>query len=200
MKKSGISNGLNFKYWFLVGYGYKPGYRRLIDRHSFIDVFIGTVLACCVPTSLKEAATTILFPLTGILVGVCASWAGPAQEVLTSKDVIPFLEKHKGGIQEYFFILQTVIFVMLVSIILWGLAGIGIFETLGNNENNCVRHIYIGVSFLLYAVLSLSIRTCWEAVSYAHHIMYTKIQLQKIKQQKEGREYNKPIIYRKRCN
>ena len=111
--------------------------------------------------------------------------------------MIPFLEKHKGGIKEYFFILQTVIFVMLTSIILWGLAGIGIFEMFRTKENNCAKCIYITVSFVLYAVLSLSIRICWETVSYAHHIMYTKIQLQKIECPKENRK-NKLIFYVKK--
>lgn len=197
MKKSDINNRLNFKYWFFHGDGYKPGYRRLVDKYLFIDIFIGIALTCYIPTSLREAATTILLPLTGILVGACASWAGPAQEVLTSKDMIPFLEKHQGGIKEYFFILQTVIFIMLISIILWGLAGIGMFETFRSNENDCVRSIYIIVSFALYAILSLSIRICWETISYAHHIMYTKIQLQKIEPPKENRE-NKLIFLHKR--
>lgn len=176
MKKSRTDN-LNFKHWFLHGNGHKPGYTRLLDNRSIIDFCIGIVVVILVSTSLKEAAVAVLFPLTGVLVGVCASWAGPAQEVLTSKEMLPFLKEHQGGICEYFLILQTVVFVMLLSIVMWGLAGIGLFEGLNSPKLDGAKFIYYIISSFLYAILSLSIRTCWEAVLYTHYIMHTKIQL-----------------------
>lgn len=177
MAKLKISD-LNFKHWFLHGNkNSTPGYTRLLDIRTVLDLSIGAVVTIFVSIPLQEASTSILLPLTGVLIGVCASWAAPAQEVLSSQKMIPFLKSHKGGPCEYFLILQLVVFVMLFAIVLWGGAGIGLFESLNSPELNGKKAIYHIISIFLYGILSLALRTCWEAVLFTHYVMCAKLQV-----------------------
>lgn len=169
------NNRLDFWHWFFVGNGYKPGYRRLVDKYTIIDAIVGIILTSTVSVTLKDAAAIILLVLIGIF--VCSSiYCSLVLREFGTKETTLFLEKHRGGVTEHFFILQTVALVMLGCIVLWGLAGLGILANVIATESI----VYIGVSLVLYAMLSLSVRTCWEATSYAHHILFTKIQMQKI--------------------
>lgn len=169
------NNRLDFWHWFFVGNGYKPGYRRLVDKYTIIDAIVGIILTSTVSVTLKDAAAIILLVLIGIF--VCSSiYCSLVLREFGTKETTLFLEKHRGGVTEHFFILQTVALVMLGCIVLWGLAGLGIYDMVRATDNIA----YTIIAFALYASLSLSIRICWEAVSYTVHIMHAKIQMQKI--------------------
>lgn len=187
MPELGNNNGysLNFWRWFFHGSGSLPGYKRVFNSWLIQHLCIGSVCVIFISTSLESAARAILFPLTGVLISVCASWAGPTQTVLTSEEMIPVFELHEGGACEYFNILQAAILIMFATISIWGLAGIGVFESLNTKPLGSKKILYYIISIFLYGIISLSLKTCWEVILYAHNILYMKTVKMKIDRQRK---------------
>lgn len=156
----------NYWYWFFKGSGGKPGYRRIVNRWIMIHLLIGFALAVLVKTNLSVSANSVLLPLAGILVGLTFAWAGNAQALIRSGEIGKLSEYHEGGFIEYVYLYQTAILIILVTLVFWGFAGLGIFDQYWPKwwPNSLAVDSYFIVKSILFTFASLTIRVCWQVV------------------------------------
>lgn len=146
--------------WFFKGAETKPGYQRLLDRWLIFHFFIGLLLAFLYQGKLLEAASTVMIPLSGVLVGLTFAWSGNALALLQSEEIHAMSERREGGFVEYVYTYQMAILIILFTLVVWGLAGLGGFRIgsfLGFYEKFALKSI-------LFSLVSLSIRECWHVV------------------------------------
>lgn len=160
---------ISYWQWLFKGSGGRAGYRRLLDKWLFLHIPVGVLLAHLIPLDLQACANTVLLPLAGILVGLSFAWAGNAQALLQTEEIGKLSEYHKGGFVEYVFIYQTAILTILVTLIFWGFAGLGIYDQTW--PTRCNPKIYFSVKTFLFVLSSLTLRECWQVVSGAHWML-----------------------------
>jgi hypothetical protein len=95
-------------------------------------------------------------------VGLAFAWAGNAQALLQTDEIALMSRFKKGGLRDYVFTFQAAVFALLVTLSLWGLAGLGVFDTLFLSNHH--PDTYRLVSIILFAISSYSIRECWHVV------------------------------------
>ena len=108
---------VSFWHWLFKGGGAKPGYRRLLDKWFIGHIFMAAILTILVQQSLKESANTVLLPLSGALIGLSFAWAGNAQALLQTSEIEQLSRFRPGGFQEYAYVYQTAILVLLVTVV-----------------------------------------------------------------------------------
>jgi hypothetical protein len=150
-----------FWHWLIFGCGGTPGFARITDRWILLHAFIGLALAFYVPASLQDAAISILVPLAGLLIGLSFAWAANAQALLQSEEIEEITKNTAGGFPDYVYSFLLAVLVVLVSLSIWGLAGLGIYDKVWPTATSAC---YFSVKAVLYLLLSLTIRTSWHVV------------------------------------
>jgi hypothetical protein len=178
---------LSYWHWFHKGTGGRPGWLRLIDRWFGLHLIIGGVLSWAIPKSLEVAAGSILLPLAGVLVGLAFAWAGNAQALLQTDEITKLANKVPGGLREYAFTYQTAILSLLTTITLWGLAGLGLFDST-HPLFTIPRFLYWAMGTLLYSLSSFSLRECWHVVVGAQIMLLIRSDLKQIEENETERE------------
>lgn len=130
---------------------------------------MGTGVACVVTTSIEDAATNLLLPLAGILIGLSFAWGRNAQALLKTDEIERFSAFHPGGFSEYLYTFQLAILIILVTLCLWGLGGLGLFDNTWPTQPR--RFAYFAVEAGLYSLASLTIRCCWHVVLGAQYLL-----------------------------
>lgn len=153
---------ISFWVWFIKGSSGKPGYRTVINRWLALHVIVGITLAYLVQVDLKEAANSVLLPLVGILIGLSFAWAGNVQALLQTSEIEEMTSRHPGGFDEYVYTFQTAIFIILVTLVAWALAGLEVYDKWCPASQQVVGY-YI-LKTMLYALCSLTLRECWHVV------------------------------------
>lgn len=148
--------------WFFVGTGAGPGFRRLVNWWLVAHIGVGVVLCIIVPAKLSVAANTVLMPLAGVFIGLSFAWGGNAQALLRTPEIETLAAGHAGGYEEYVYVFQTAILVILVTLVVWGLAGLGVFDR--PSPVPWGHKLYPVVSVILYSAASLTLRECWHVV------------------------------------
>jgi hypothetical protein len=69
-----------------------------------------------------------LLPLAGIFIGLTFAWGGNAVTLMQSEEINILADYRQGGLKEYVFKFQAAIFVLLFTMVIWGLAGLDVFE------------------------------------------------------------------------
>ena len=133
-----------------------------------IHISIGVLLAIFIPSDLESAANTVLLPLAGIFIGLTFAWAGNAQALLQSKEISDLTKQHSGGLEEYVYTFQTAILVIMITMVLWGLAGLKAFSHEVLVE--CNWPIFI-IKVILYCLSSLTLRECWHVVLGSQYLL-----------------------------
>ncbi|MCD6405086.1 MAG: hypothetical protein J7M19_04620 [Planctomycetes bacterium] len=165
----------NYWRWFFKGSGGKPGFRGLLNRWLFIHAAVGIVLGFLVKVDLTTAANAVLLPLAGIFVGLSFAWAGNAQGLLQSSEIEEMAKRHAGGFVEYVFVYQTAILTILLTLCLWGLAGLRVFESrLFVTESGEARYSAMAVKIGLFTLSSLTLRECWHVVLGAQWMLLAR--------------------------
>ena len=161
--------------WLLRGTSGKAGYHHLVKWPWIIlDIFVGAAMTYLTPVNLQEAATVFLLPLVGIFVGISVGWAGNAHTVLQTPELEEIADYVDGGMEGIVWEFQLAILVLLVMIVLWGLAGLGVLDVVGLTRAGLA---YCGTSLLLYAGSSLSLRVCWNVVDNAQRLLVARTRM-----------------------
>jgi hypothetical protein len=163
------SDHFKFWHWFFRGSGGKPGFRRLLNRWVVFHAIVGFTLACVVDVELVTAASAVLLPLAGIFVGLSFAWVGNAQALMQSDEINQLADQTKGGFVEYVFTFQSAILIILVTLILWGLAGLKVFDT--RWPTPAITNWYFGVKAILFTMASMTLRECWHVVMGAQWML-----------------------------
>lgn len=167
-----------FWLWFFRSGQTKAGWRRLANKWALLHIVVGFFLTWIVKADLKTSASTVLLPLVGVIVGLSFAWAGNAQSLLQTPEIDDLDDYIAGGIPEFIFIFQTAILAILTSAVLWGLAGLGVFD----HECfwKCSPRWYFAASTTLYGFLSLTIRECWHVVLGAQGLLLMRLRKKRI--------------------
>jgi hypothetical protein len=163
--------------WFFRGTGAGAGLARFADRWLVVHVAIGVSLAWINSIVLKDAANSVLLPLAGVFVGLCFAWGGNAQALLQTEELEQVGERHPGGFIEYLFVYQTAILVVLVTLVLWGFAGLALFDNLWPIDSRGLA--YRVVRGVLFFFASLTVRECWHVVLGAQSMLYVRHELRR---------------------
>ncbi len=163
--------------WLIKGTGNGPGIRRFIDWWILFHIAIGVTMAYILPVTLKEAATTLLLPVAGILIGLSFAWGGNAQALLQSDEIEEISSFKKGGFEDYVYTFQSAIFLILVTLCFWAIAGLGIFDSIWPTCSNAIWYgILVGFIFFLS---SMTLRECWHVVLGAQQLLLMRFHVRK---------------------
>lgn len=130
-----------------------------------------------VPVSLKDAANALLLPLAGIFIGLSFAWGGNSQALLQTEEVEKLSEYHSGGFVEYAYTFQMAILVIIGTLVLWGLAGLGVFDSRWPTPNS--YYLYHGVSVGMYSMASMAVRECWHVTLGAQFLLVMRREIRK---------------------
>lgn len=170
---------LSYWRWFLKGSGAKPGYKRILNKWLLLHILLGIFLSLLVKLNLSNCANTVLLPLVGVLIGLSFAWAGNAQALLQSNEIEELSQYHEGGFIEYVYVYQTAILTILITLVLWGLAGLQIFDSQWPTINN--SNIYFFIKVILFTFSSLTLRECWHVVMGASLMLLIQKEIKKQK-------------------
>src|SRR5690606_18633894 len=67
-----------------------------------------------------------------------------------------------GGFRHYVFTFQSAILSILVTLVLWGLAGLGLFDQ--PCPWQCPQVLYPAMRGILFFLASLTLRECWHVI------------------------------------
>jgi hypothetical protein len=167
----------SFWYWFFFGSGGKPGFRRIINFWIIFHIIIGLVLACIVKIDLISCARTVILPLASIFVGLSFAWIGNAYAFLQTEKMEMIAKYHAGGFIEYAYTFQTAILTILISLVLWGICGLEVFDKTWPTPSNCITYFIIKI--VLFTISSLALRECWHVVLAVQWILIAQNELKK---------------------
>ena len=139
-------------------------------------------MAALVRVPIQEASQTILLPLAGIFVGLSFAWAANAQALLSEPEIEKLSEYLPDGISTYIFTFQLAILVILVTLVAWGLAGLGIFEA----KIFCANRMRFSIEWALYFLASLTIRECWHVVLGSQSLVLAQNKIRKTLQTQDS--------------
>ena len=171
------SSPFNYWHWFFKGSGGKPGYKRLINRWFPLHLLIGIIISWLVEMNLKEAANTVLLPLVGILIGLSFAWAGNAQALLQSEEIAELSEQREGGFSEYVYSYQTAILAILTTLVIWGVAGLGIFDSRWPTPDISIAYYIVKV--FCFTLISMTLRECWQVVLVVQWLLLAQKEIRK---------------------
>lgn len=169
-KTANPTNLFRFWAWFNRGTGGKPGYRRLINCWLFFHTAIGAILAKLIETPLDQAANTVLLPIAGLLIGLSFAWGGNAQALLQSSEIQQLAQNNPGGFEDYVYTFQTAILLILLTVILWAFAGLGLFSKLMGVWGT-------GIKGALCFFASMTVRECWHVVMGAQWMLLAQYRI-----------------------
>jgi len=170
-------NFMNYWQWLNKGSGGKPGYRRIINIWLLVHLSVGIIMALIVPVDLTSTANTVLLPLAGIFIGLSFAWAGQSQALMESREIEKLAEYHEGGFEEYVFIYQTAILTIMITLVLWCLAGLQVFDKTWPTSSDSVW--YIVIKIVLFTFSSITLRECWHVVMGTQWMLLIKNKIKK---------------------
>ena len=153
----------------------RPGYRQFKLGWMLLHAGMGVGLAAAIEVPLAEASRSILLPLTGLLVGVSFSWVGNALTLLRSSEIENLSEYRPDGLSSYVYIFQLAVLVMLVTVVLWALAGLGLFDLTCSFR----REEFI-LESSLYFFAGLSLREAWHVVMGSHELLLARSRIRRL--------------------
>lgn len=168
--------------WFIRGSGAKAGYRRIINIWLIFHLVIGYVLSYSVRISLTACSNAVILPLAGIFIGLSFAWVGNANALLQSERMELIAQHHEGGFIEYAFTFQTAVLSILISLVLWGIAGLQVFDKTWPITD---KYLYFIIKVIFFASSSLAVRECWGVVIAVQWMLISQNELKKIINKKE---------------
>lgn len=179
-----MNQSINLSYWrwLFRGSNGKAGIHRLVDRWLLFHLTAGIGLGLLVPLTLRECSNAVLLPLAGIIIGLTFAWAGNAQALLQTSEIEDLGEQHKGGFEEYVFVYQMAIMLIFMTLIVWSLAGLNVFDGAWPKVRSSVA--YFGIKSACFAISSIALRECWHVVLGAQWMLLIKREIKRLKNKK----------------
>lgn len=171
--------------WLLKGSGGKPGWCRFLDRWLLLHIAVGLGLAWAVPQTLAQCSNAVLLPLAGIIIGLAFAWAGNAQALMQTSEMEDVADHHDGGFEEYVYVYQTAILVILITLVAWSLAGMSVFDERWPTPSRRIGYFTIKACLLSFS--SIALRECWHVVLGAQWMLLTQRQIRRSAKRKGGK-------------
>lgn len=184
---------MNYWTWFFRdSNGGKAGFKSFIDWWLVGHLAIGFLLSWFARKPLEAAASTVLLPLAGVLVGLSFAWAANAQALLQTDEIVHLSRKVPGGLSTFAFKYLTAILIILVTLVLWGMAGLDIFDKGWPGVGS--EGAYFFVKLLLYSISSLAMRECWHVVAMAQFLLLARLDIKDALEQRSAITALRPSI------
>lgn len=167
---------LRFWDWLLRGSGGGAGYKRVANRWLILHIAVGFGLAYAQLDSMKDVARIVLLPFAAVLVGLAFAWAGNAQALLQAEEIREISNFRAGGFIEYVFTYQLSILVLLVTLCVWGVMALGVWDDRWPTRKDFLA--YLAIKTVALTLLSVSIRECWHVVLGAQTMLLMRKQVQ----------------------
>jgi hypothetical protein len=151
--------------WLISGSGAsRPGWRNIIGFPLLFHFGVAGVLMLFLKSDPFAFAGKALFPAASILVGMSLAWTTRAATVLQNKDFRERLFNDGRPAEDYIYGYQLAILIIItmisyVAIMAGGGLSIVVF---GSRVDTAIS------GFVLYSLLSLSIRECWGVVNFTN--------------------------------
>jgi hypothetical protein len=163
--------------WLVFGINSKSGISRFFDAWIFLHFGVAVILTLFVELSLKEAASTVLLPLSSVFFGLSFAWSGNSQALLQDSAIEELSKHHPDGIENYIYTFMLAIFVILLTLAAWGVAGLGIFQK--RFFSTCWWQL--SIKAILYFLGSLTLRECWHVVIGSQLMLMSRYTIKKNK-------------------
>jgi hypothetical protein len=173
---------MKYWHWLMQGSGGRPGAFRFLDRWLLLHVSVGVAFGLVDEIVLREAANSVLLPLAGIFIGLCFAWGGNAQALLQTEELERVGEHHPGGFAEYLYVYQSAILLILITLIVWGIAGLGVFDELWPTP--VAPYSYRAIRGILFVLASMTLRECWHVVLGAQSMVLIRREIRKSRRDK----------------
>lgn len=173
----------SYWHWFIAGSGGRPGWQRFLDKWAIVHLLLGITLAWLVPVNLSIAAQSVLIPLAGIFIGMSFAWVGNVQALIQSPEIELLIEKSEEGFESYIYTFQSAVLVLLLTLVLWGIAGLNVFDR--QCFWSCPHWTYDLTEAGLFALASVTIRECWHVVLGAHLLLVAQRKIKRLQRTQE---------------
>ena len=164
------SKRFSFWRWFFGGdIVSRPGWKKIVCNGWFLVhvAAVGPFGAFLLRGEhVSGIAAKAVLPMAVVFAGMCFAWSGQASALLAHKDLASFFSKHPDGALNYIYTYQMGIFLLLVTVIYWGM-----MTLVGGETGSLCDSILKAVGLTLF---SISIRECWAlplGMSYMLGIM-----------------------------
>jgi hypothetical protein len=165
---------LDFWQWL-----WPTGLRTLADRWLALHVVVGGAVAAAVDKPLSGIALTVFLPFASVLVGLAFAWGGNAMAVLQS-DELHTIGSQPGapnGYRDWVFAYQLAILVILVVLVVWTLAALGVSDVLARIFPRRGLPIHTSGRVAAFALSSIAVRESWNVVLGAQGQLIAKHRL-----------------------
>jgi hypothetical protein len=163
--------------WLFGTGGRRAGARAFLDLWLMFHLVCGIFLSWVVPVTLDDAANRVLFPLAGVLVGLCFAWGGNAQALLQTDENQELSTRAPDGIVGYAYTYQTAILVLIVTMAWWGVSGLGVFDQTWPGKTTSANSVYFALKAFSYGLLSVALRECWHVVLSAQQFLIARAEI-----------------------
>lgn len=150
--------------WMLAKSDRKAGFRLLLTRWLFLDAIIAAVLSFGLRIDGFEFAEKALFPAASILVGMAVAWTARAALILNDQEFNERVVGEENPIEDYVYGFQLSMLVLFSCIVFMAIMASGGFRFYVVSPYWSV----IGSSFLMYMLISMTLRECWSIINFAN--------------------------------
>lgn len=172
---------ISYWHWLFFGSGTEPGLRRFLDRWLALHAVVGGVLAYLLPMTIQRAGVSLLLPIAGVFIGLTFAWGGNAQALLQTDELAKLSSYRVGGYEEYVYTYQSAILLILLTLCLWALAGLGVFDEVWPTMRHRVQ--YKCIVSILFFFSSMTVRECWQVVIGSQAMLLVRFKIRMRDQQ-----------------
>lgn len=152
-----------WKWLFHGSGGASPGIFRLLTGWLLFHILVGIGVAFAVPLEVSRAAQVVLIPMAGVFVGLTFAWVANVQMILLTDEIERLAKYVEGGYPTYVFSFQLGMLIVLASLVMWGIAGLGVFDS-----SECIFRPGLMCSniakVVLFSSVSVALRECWHLI------------------------------------
>lgn len=174
--KDDKSDPPNFWDWLFTGYNARAGILKLFDTWLILHVVVGLACALLTQQRLEEFSHKLLLPLAAVLFGIAFAWIGVAQGLLQTDELRKFTRGNPDGHLNYIYGFLLSCLILVTTLVIWGLVGLGIVDQIIPEKE--FPSAYIGIKSVVFFVLSMSIRECWQVMIGAAYLLRARLAVQ----------------------
>ncbi|WP_369601632.1 hypothetical protein AAIA72_01205 [Hahella sp. SMD15-11] len=159
------------------GYWKWPGPNQILGSVDFTPYphrdSDGFYLACYTKRSVNIFTATCCRNIDWVI--FCLG--GNAQALLQTEEIEEIASFKKGGFEDYVYTFQSAIFLILVTLCFWALAGLGIFDSIWPTRDSKIW--YRSVVGFIFLLSSMTLRECWHVVLGAQQLLLMRFEARK---------------------
>ena len=168
-----------------------PGYKKIYNKWILFHLLIGLFITFFSKETVERSSMTIMLPLSSALIGITFAWAGNISSILLEPHLKHRIQIRKSKIDDYVFTFQLAALVILTTLCLWGLAGIGV------HPSSDLPFLSSLFKIFLFSMISLSLREGWHVIYGVSALTIVRGQIPDIKKKSSSSLRERTILHNK---